>query len=169
MAAATSTGARRRIVEALVELAPYAAGRGVRLAIEPLHPMFCSDRCVIVTLEQAVEIAEQFPAGQVGVMVDTYHVWWDPQVYAGIARAGARIALFQVADWVTPLPQGALVGRGMLGDGCIELRRLRDTVDAAGYRSMIEVEIFSDRLWAMPGRQALDLVVERYRKHLPEP
>lgn len=86
-------GARRRIVEALVELAPYAAGRGVRLAIEPLHPMFCSDRCVIVTLEQAVEIAEQFPAGQVGVMVDTYHVWWDPQVYAGIARAGARVPL----------------------------------------------------------------------------
>jgi sugar phosphate isomerase/epimerase len=161
-------GSRRRVVEALAELAPHAAERGVRLALEPLHPMYCSDRCVIATIEQALEIAERFPAGQVGVMVDTYQVWWDPGVYAHIARAGERIAGFQVADWVTPLPRGALVGRGMLGDGCIELRRLRDAVDAAGFRGMVEVELFNDRLWRMPGRQLLDLVVARYREHLHE-
>ncbi len=161
-------GARERVVEALAELAPHAAEHGIGLALEPLHPMFCSDRCVIVTLGQALEIAERFPAGQVGVMVDTYQVWWDPEVYAHIARAGERIAGFQVADWVTPLPRGALVGRGMLGAGCIELRRLRDAVDAAGFRGMVEVEIFNDRLWTMPGRALLDLVVARYREHLAE-
>ena len=161
-------GARQRVVEALAELAPYAAERGVRLALEPLHPMFCSDRCVIVTLEQALAIAGQFPASQVGVMVDTYHVWWHPDVYAHITRAGERIAGFQVSDWVTPLPRGVLVGRGMLGAGCIELRRLRDAVDAAGFQGMVEVELFNDRLWEMPGRQLLDLVVARYREHLPE-
>jgi sugar phosphate isomerase/epimerase len=160
--------ARRRVAEALAELAPYAGDRGVRLAIEPLHPMFCSDRCVVVTLRQALAVAERFPSGQVGVMVDTYQVWWDPEVDAQIARAGERIAGFQVADWVTPLPRGALLGRDLPGAGCIELRRLRDAVDAAGYRGMVEVEVFNQRLWTLPGRELLDLVVTSYREHLPE-
>lgn len=96
-------GARERIAEALAELGPYAQEQGVRLAIEPLHPMFASDRCVVSTLSQALDIAERFPAEQVGVVVDTYHIWWDDQAAAQIARAGAggRIHSFQLADWIT--------------------------------------------------------------------
>ena len=155
-------GARARVVDALGELAPYAAERGVRLAIEPLHPMFCSDRAVVSTLDQALTMAENFPAGQVGVMVDAYHVWWDPEVYAQIARAGSRILGYQVADWITPLPAGVLTGRGMIGDGCIDFRRLREAVDAAGYTGPIEVEIFNEELWAQPGEQVLAQLVDRF-------
>jgi sugar phosphate isomerase/epimerase len=159
-------GARAQVADALGELAPYAGERAIRLAVEPLHPMFCSDRCVISTLGQAVTLAEQFPVEQVGVVVDAYHVWWDPEVYAEIARAGDRIASFQVCDWITPLPEGVLLGRGMMGDGCIELRRLREAVDAAGYDGPIEVEIFSSRLWESPGAEVVELAIIRYREHV---
>jgi sugar phosphate isomerase/epimerase len=159
-------GARERVADVLAELAPYAGRCGVRLAVEPLHPMFCSDRSVISTLGQALDLAERFPADQVGVMVDAYHVWWDPQVYQQIRRAGPRILGFQVCDWVTPLPAGVLTGRGMIGEGCVPLRRLREAVDAAGYRGPIEVEIFNEALWVRPGTDVLGLSVERYREHV---
>lgn len=159
-------GARRRVADAVAELAPEARAAGVQLAIEPLHPMFASDRCVISTLAQALDIAEACDADSVGVVVDAYHVWWDDQVYAQIARAAGRIASFQVCDWVTPLPAGVLLGRGMMGDGCIELRRLRDAVDAAGYTGLIEVEIFSEELAARPGADVLALSVARYLHHV---
>jgi sugar phosphate isomerase/epimerase len=159
-------GARRRVAEAVAALAPDAAAQGVQLAIESLHPMFCSDRCVVSTLDQALGIAEAFPADRVGVVVDAYHVWWDPSVYAAIARAGQRIAVFQVADWTTPLPHGVLLGRAMIGDGCIELRRLREAVDRVGYRGAIEVEIFNQRIWDAPGDEVLAMVVARYREHV---
>lgn len=160
--------ARRRVAAAIGELAPYAADRGVRLAIEPLHPMYASDRCVISTLGQALDIAERFPAEQVGVVVDTYHLWWDDQAPAQIARAGAggRIAAFQVADWVTPLPEGVLLGRGQLGDGCVDLRGLREKVDAAGFAGAVEVEIFSPALWARDGGEVLAETADRYRLHV---
>jgi sugar phosphate isomerase/epimerase len=160
--------ARARVADALGVLAPYAAERGVRLAIEALHPMFASDRCVISTLGQALDIAERFPADRVGVVVDTYHLWWDDLVPAQIARAGAdgRIACFQVADWVTPLPEGVLLGRGQLGDGCVDLRGLREQVDAAGYRGAVEVEIFNPALWARDGAEVLAETADRYRRHV---
>ncbi|MFI0820562.1 sugar phosphate isomerase/epimerase family protein [Streptomyces sp. NPDC021098] len=157
--------ARERIADALGELGPYAAERGVRLAIEPLHPMYASDRCVVSTLAQALDLAERFPADQVGVVVDTYHLWWDDTVAAQIARAGAggRLASFQLADWITPLPEGVLLGRGQLGDGAVDFRWFREQVDATGYDGPIEVEIFNPDLWARDGAEVLAEVADRYR------
>jgi len=165
-------GARERIADALGELGPYAAERGVRLALEPLHPMYAADRCVVSTLAQALDLAERFPAAQVGVVVDTYHLWWDDTVGAQIARAGgdggapSRIAAFQLADWVTPLPEGVLLGRGQLGDGSVDLRWFRRRVEAAGYRGPIEVEIFQPALWARDGAEVLAEIVDRFRTHV---
>ncbi|MDX3629533.1 sugar phosphate isomerase/epimerase [Streptomyces europaeiscabiei] len=160
-------GARERIVDALSELGPYAASNGVRLAIEPLHPMFASDRCVVSTLAQALDIAERFPADQVGVTVDTYHIWWDDTAPAAIARAGAsgRIHTFQLADWITPLPQGVLTGRGQIGDGSIDMREWKSYVEAAGYTGPIEVELFNDELWAGDGRELLAQTAQRFVEH----
>ncbi|MEU8823217.1 sugar phosphate isomerase/epimerase family protein [Streptomyces sp. NPDC048636] len=166
------SGARERVADALGELSPYAAERGVRLAVEPLHPMYAADRCVVSTLAQALDLAERFPAERVGVVVDTYHLWWDDTVAAQIARAGAggRIAAFQLADWITPLPAGVLLGRGQLGDGSIDLRWFRERVDAAGYDGPIEVEIFSPALWERDGAEVLAEVADRYASLvLPEP
>jgi sugar phosphate isomerase/epimerase len=161
-------GARERVADAVAVLAPYAAERGVRLAIEPLHPMYASDRCVVSTLAQALDIAERHPAEQVGVVVDTYHLWWDDRAAEGIARAGAggRIASFQLADWVTPLPEGVLLGRGQLGDGCVDLRGFRERVDAAGHSGAVEVEIFNPALWARDGAEVLAETADRYRRHV---
>jgi sugar phosphate isomerase/epimerase len=160
-------GARERIADALGELGPYAAERGVRLAIEPLHPMYAADRCVVSTLAQALDIAERFPADQVGVTVDTYHIWWDDTAPAQIARAGAggRIHTFQLADWTTPLPEGVLNGRGQIGDGSIDMREWRGYVEAAGYSGPIEVELFNDGLWARDGREVLAETAARFVEH----
>lgn len=160
-------GARERIADALSVLGPYAEQHGVKLAIEPLHPMFASDRCVVSTLTQALDIAERFPAEQVGVTVDTYHIWWDDQAPAQIARAGAggRIHTFQLADWTTPLPEGVLNGRGQIGDGAIDMREWQAYVEAAGYTGPIEVELFNDGLWSRNGREVLAETAERFVEH----
>ncbi len=160
-------GARERIADALGELGPYAEERGVKLAIEPLHPMYASDRCVVSTLAQALDLAERFPAHQVGVTVDTYHIWWDDTAPEQIARAGAggRIHTFQLADWTTPLPEGVLTGRGQIGDGAIDMREWKGYVEAAGYRGAIEVELFNDVLWARDGREVLAETARRFVEH----
>jgi sugar phosphate isomerase/epimerase len=157
--------ARAHVGEALGRLVPYALDAGVQLAVEPLHPMFASDRCVVATLRNALDLAAPYPAEAVGVVVDTYHLWWDDTVWEQIARAGreGRIACFQVADWVTPLPAGVLLGRGLPGAGCVELRRFREAVDAAGYTGPIEVEVFDEALWARPGREVLDEALDGYQ------
>ncbi|MEU8850530.1 sugar phosphate isomerase/epimerase family protein [Streptomyces sp. NPDC048564] len=161
-------GARERIADALAVLGPYAEDHGVKLAIEPLHPMYASDRCVVSTLTQALDLAERFPAHQVGVTVDTYHIWWDDNAPAQIARAGAggRIHTFQLADWTTPLPQGVLNGRGQIGDGAIDMREWLGYVAAAGYTGAIEVELFNDGLWARDGREVLAETVARFVEHV---
>ncbi|MFC9287269.1 sugar phosphate isomerase/epimerase family protein, partial [Streptomyces sp. NPDC057052] len=161
-------GARERVADALAELGPYAEDHGVRLAIEPLHPMYASDRCVVSTLTQALDIAERFPAHQVGVTVDTYHIWWDDRAPAQIARAGAsgRIHTFQLADWTTPLPEGVLNGRAQIGDGAIDMREWQAHVEAAGYTGAIEVELFNDALWARDGREVLAETARRFTENL---
>jgi len=160
--------ARAHVGEALGELVPHALAAGVQLAIEALHPMFASDRCVVATLAQALDLAAPYPAEAVGVAIDTYHLWWDDTIWAQIARAGRenRIACFQVADWVTPLPAGVLLGRGLPGAGCVELRRFREAVDAAGYTGPIEVEVFDEALWARPSREILNDAVAGYLAHV---
>jgi sugar phosphate isomerase/epimerase len=154
-------GARAMVAEGVAATMERAAACKVRLAIEPLHPMFAGDRSVIVTLAEALDLAERFPAERCGVVVDAYHVWWDPEVEAQVARAGDRILGYHVSDWLAP-PPDVLLGRGMMGDGVIELRRLRGVVEAAGYAGPIEVEIFNQALRAAPGDDVLAQVKERF-------
>ncbi|GIH17559.1 xylose isomerase [Rugosimonospora africana] len=158
--------ARSLVADALDELAPYAQKSGVRLGIEPLHPMFCADRCVVSTLGQALDLALPYPSATVGVVVDTYHVWWDPDLDAQLARAGDRIASFQVCDWVVPLPADMLLGRGHVGDGHIDFRRIAAPVEAAGYRGWVEVEIFNEKIWATPGDETLRTMKDTFAREL---
>lgn len=161
-------GARAQVSDALAELAPTASASGVRLALEPLHPMFTADRCVVATLHNALDLITELPASAVGVVIDTYHLWWDETIWTNIARAGRenRIACFQVADWTTPLPAGVLLGRALPGDGCIDLRRFREAVDAAGYTGPIEVEVFHEDIWNTPGPEILDRALTGVQKHV---
>jgi sugar phosphate isomerase/epimerase len=154
--------ARRMVADAIGELVPEAQRLGVRLGIEALHPMFCADRCVISSLGEAVDLALRFPADAVGVVVDTYHVWWDARLAAEIARAGRRIVSYQVCDWVLPLPQDTLLGRGHLGDGVIDFAPISASVTAAGYDGYVEVEIFNAEVWDAPPDQTAATVRERF-------
>ncbi|MCX0274953.1 sugar phosphate isomerase/epimerase [Nocardia zapadnayensis] len=157
--------ARARVEERLARLVPYAAERGVRLALEPLHPMFCADRAVISTLAQALAMAQPFPAETVGVVVDTFHIWWDPAVAEQIAQAGAagRISSYQVCDWLNPMTADPLLSRGMMGDGVIDFATIGQWVRAAGYRGDVEVEIFNAALWAADGHEVIETMKQRYR------
>lgn len=143
-------GARGRVSDAIGELAPHAKAAGVTLAIEPLHPMFASDRCVISTLGQALDIAADFEPEVVGVTVDTFHIFWDPEVLPAIERAGreGRIATYQVCDWKTPLPADVLLSRHYPGEGVVDFASLTRAVEATGYDRDIEVEIFNADIWA---------------------
>jgi sugar phosphate isomerase/epimerase len=157
--------ARAYVAECIARLVPFAAKHNVKLGIEPLHPMYAGDRSVIVSLAEANRLAQQLDPTYVGVIIDVYHLWWDPDIYDHIAAATGRILGFHVCDWLVPTPD-MLLGRGMMGDGIIELRRLRQAVDAAGYSGPIEVEIFNRTLWDMPGDEVLQLMCARYVEHV---
>jgi sugar phosphate isomerase/epimerase len=157
--------ARAYVEEAIAKLLPYAVACGVKLGIEPLHPMYAAERSVIVTLGQANSIVHRLNHTHVGVIIDTYHVWWDPDIYAQIAGARGHILGFHVCDWLVPTPD-ILLGRGMMGDGVIELRKLRQAVDAADYTGPIEVEIFNQTIWDAPGDETLALMVRRYLEYV---
>jgi sugar phosphate isomerase/epimerase len=154
--------ARARAADAVGRLAPEAGARGVRLGIEPMHPIFAADRGVLSTLAQALQIAEQHPADQVGVVVDTFHLWWEPGVLELLARAGGRITSYQVGDWITPLPPDALLSRGMVGDGHIDFAAFTSAVAAAGYDGDVEVEIFNGEIWSSVGAEVVATAARRY-------
>jgi sugar phosphate isomerase/epimerase len=152
--------ARRMVLEGIDRLLPHAAERGVRLGIEPLHPMMIAERSVVVTLAQANELAEHFDCAHVGVVIDAYHVWWDPDLERQVERAAGRIVGYHVSDWLSPTPD-VLAGRGMMGDGVIDLRGLRGLVEEAGYDGPIEVEVINPAVAALPGDELVARVCER--------
>jgi len=144
-------GAREMVRDGLGELLEHAQGAGMPLAIEPLHPMYAADRACVNTLAHANALCDELcPKGSdgLGVAVDVYHVWWDPELAAGIARAGAadRLFAYHICDWLVPTTD-LLNDRGMMGDGVVDLPRIRGWMEAAGYRGMHEVEIFSKETW----------------------
>lgn len=161
-------GARQRVADRIAELVPFALEHGVRLVLEPLHPMFAADRAVISTLGQALDLAAPHPAQAVGVVVDTYHVWWDPSLEQQIARAGSegRLSLYQVCDWILPLAADPLLSRGYMGDGYVDFASIGRWVTAAGYTGDVEVEIFHQDVWDTPGDEVLATIKARYLSHV---
>ena len=153
--------AREMVKEGIAALVPYARERGVRIGLEPLHPMYAAERSVLVTIGQALEMASAYDAGEVGVILDTFHIWWDPQVAQLIEKAAGRIYGFHVSDWLVPLPD-MLMGRGLMGDGVIDNRKLRLLVERAGYNGPIEVEIFNRDLWDSDPDGVLTRVIQRF-------
>ena len=159
--------ARYEVEAAVAQLLDHAKAADVPLAIEPLHPMYAADRACVSTLGQALDICEKLDpdgAHQLGVVIDLYHVWWDPDVLAQIRRAGRgkRIHAFHISDWLVPT-RDLLLDRGMMGDGVIEIKKLRAAVEAEGFTGPCEVEIFSEAWWLRPIDDVLSTMVERYR------
>jgi len=160
--------ARLQVAEGLQALLEDARERGMPLAIEPLHPMYAADRACINTLEQALDLCDRLDpqhSGALGVAVDVYHVWWDPKLPAQIERAGcARLLALHVCDWLTPTTD-LLNDRGMMGDGVIDIPRIRGWVEGQGYAGYAEVEIFSSaHWWQRDGAEVLDTCIQRYRR-----
>jgi sugar phosphate isomerase/epimerase len=156
--------ARQRVADRLADLVPFAAEHGVRLVLEPLHPMYAADRALISTLGQALDLAAPFDASTVGVAVDTFHVWWDPELKAQIERAGRenRIASYQVCDFNMPIAADPLLSRGYMGDGVVDFATIGTWIRDAGYTGDIEVEIFNQEIWDTDGNTVLATVKERY-------
>ena len=156
--------AREMVAEGISAILPHARAAGIPLAIEPLHPMYAADRACVNTLEQALDICDLLGDG-IGVAVDVYHVWWDPKLESQIARAGAagRILAHHICDWLVPT-RDLLLDRGMMGDGVIDLKRIRAAVEKAGYFGHQEVEIFSAaNWWKKPGDAVLATCIDRFQ------
>ena len=160
-------GARRRALDGFAELLPYVRDAGIVLALEPLHPMVCATRSVLCTLRQANEWCDALGGGPdvdggIGIALDTYNVWWDPELESQIERAAGRIAAYHVSDWL-PDTRDLRFDRGMPGDGVIDFRRFAERVSAAGYRGRHEVEILSSRWWREDPETVVATVLERFR------
>lgn len=153
-------GARAQVRDGIAELLEYARATGVPLAIEPLHPMYAGDRACVNTMAHANDLCDELGEG-LGIAVDVYHVWWDPNLKQEIRRAGAeRLLTFHICDWLVPT-RDLLLDRGMMGDGVIDIPGIRGWVEEAGYQDMLEVEIFSTDWWARDPLEVLRLCQER--------
>lgn len=157
--------ARQMVRDGIEALVPYASSAGVKIGLEPLHPMFAGDRSVLTTINEGLSIAQQYSPHDVGLVLDVIHIWWHSCVMEQIAVAADRIRGFHVSDWLVPLPD-VLLCRGMMGDGIIDIRLLREAVDRAGYDGSIEVEILNQAIWDADPDSVLDRVVETFERHV---
>lgn len=153
----------RLVADRVAEAAPYAAERDVRLALEPLNPVYGGNRSCLTTLRDALDICDALDAPNVGVAVDVYHVWWDTDLPRQLARARGRILGHHLCDWLADTSD-VLLDRGMMGDGVADLKTIRSAVEAAGYQGLCEVEIFSaGNWWKRDPAEVLDTIVTRFR------
>lgn len=157
------TESLKRVTDRVAEAAPYAAARGVKLALEPLNPVYGGNRSCLTTTRDALDICDAIGAPNVGVAIDVYHVWWDTDLPRQLLRAGARIYGYHLCDWLADT-QDVLLDRGMMGDGVADMRGIRAAVEAAGYQGPCEVEIFSAaNWWIRDPSEVLDVMVQRFR------
>jgi sugar phosphate isomerase/epimerase len=156
---------RRQITEGIAACIDHASSVGVKLSIEPLHPMYADCRSAVNTIGQCNDMIDQLGDAWVGIAADVYHIWWDPQLEQEIRRAGKRIIGFHVCDWLTPT-QDFLNDRGLMGEGCIDIRGIRSMVEQAGFSSWIEVEIFSARHWAREQDEFLSDIITAYKSQV---
>lgn len=157
---------RHQIADGIAAVLDQAQAAGIRLGIEPLHPMYADSRSAINTLRQANDLCTRLNSPALGVVVDVYHLWWDPELPTQIARAGqaGRLLAYHVCDWRTPT-EDLLNDRGLMGEGCIPLRQIRGWVEQAGFRGFIEVEVFSNRWWATDQTVFLEKIKAAYLEH----
>jgi sugar phosphate isomerase/epimerase len=157
--------ARGQIRRGVETLLPDCERLGVKLAVEPLHPMYADSRSAITSLTQANNLCDEVPSDFLGIAVDVYHLWFDPRLKSEIRRAGSRILAFHVCDWRTPT-RDILTDRGLMGEGCIDIRGIREWVEQAGFSGFCEVEIFSQEYWAMDQRNYLARIVSAFENHV---
>ncbi len=157
---------RQQIADGIEAILPTAEKLGVRLGIEPLHPMYADDRSAITSLAQANDICQLLNSPNLGATLDVYHLWWDPDLEREITRCGnnGHIFSFHVCDWKTPTTD-LLNDRGLMGEGCIDIQGIRSQVQAAGFDGFTEVEIFSNHYWAMDQEVFLKKIVDAYHRH----
>ena len=154
---------RLQIKDGIAAILPHATACGVKLGIEPLHPMYADNRSAINTLRQANDMVSELASDHLGVVYDIYHLWWDPELQAETRRCGANrnLLAFHVCDWKTPT-EDLLFDRGLMGEGCIDIRQIRGWVESAGFEGFIEVEIFSHRYWELDQNAFLEMIVNAY-------
>ena len=159
--------ARRQVADGIAAVLPQAASAGVKLAIEPLHPMYAADKSCISRMAEARKVCEQLQHPLLGIAVDVYHVWWDPDLRSEIALAGKQRTLFgfHVCDWRVDT-RHMLTDRGLMGDGCIDIRTIRGWVEEAGFSGYNEVEVFSEQYWALDQEQYVEKIRRAYSEYV---
>lgn len=157
---------RRQIEDGIRAVLPQAEASGVKLGVEPLHPMYADSRSAINTLEQANDLCEKIGSDNLGVVVDVYHLWWDSGLEQQIRRSGenGNLMAFHICDWKTPT-EDLLNDRGLMGEGCIPVPRIRGWMEEAGFGGYHEVEIFSNTRWLQDQKEFLEEIVDAYRRH----